>query len=123
MFVCIIYIMFLISLQKKTDFINTILFSVVVFEGVSFVYLTRLVCLIWKDEVKHCLEWNTCHLWWDEPVEEAFRTICSHQTAVPLPPIHSFMDTTMLSIYTEYIYEFFPFSGLHTCSNLFYSLV
>lgn len=53
MFVCIIYIMFLISLQKKTDFINTILFSVVVFEGVSFVYLTRLVCLIWKDEVKH----------------------------------------------------------------------
>lgn len=51
MFVCIIYIMFLISLQKKT--FNTILFSVVVFEGVSFVYLTRLVCLIWKDEVKH----------------------------------------------------------------------
>ncbi len=48
--------MFLISLQKKTDFINTILFSVVVFEDVSFVYLTRLVCLIWKDEVKHCLE-------------------------------------------------------------------
>ncbi len=55
-YVCLYYLYHVFNFFTKKTFINTILFSVVVFEGVSFVYLTRLVCLIWKDEVKHCLE-------------------------------------------------------------------
>ncbi len=56
MYVCIIYIMFFF-LKKSNKFILLTPFRFLwwFFEDVSFVYLMRLVCLIWKDEVKHSL--------------------------------------------------------------------